>query len=59
LGEKGPGGQILRRQTKRDKFNRIGVVGGEPANIKKVLNDVRSNENVVEVERSWENRFTY
>jgi hypothetical protein len=52
-GEKGPSSQILHKQTKRVKRNRKRVVGGEPMNRK--LNDVRGNENVVEVERFWKN----
>jgi hypothetical protein len=54
-GEKGPSSQILHKQTKRVKRNRKRVVGGEPMNRKKVLNDVRGNENVVEVERFRKN----
>jgi hypothetical protein len=37
--EKGPGGKILDRQTKRVKFHRIRVVGSELTDEKKILND--------------------
>ena len=58
-GEKGPGGQILHRKTSRVKLNGTGVVSSEPTNRKKIMSDVWGYENVVEVERSKENRGTY
>jgi hypothetical protein len=54
-GEGGPGGQILHRETKRVKLNGTRIVGGEPMNVKKAVSNVRSYENVVEIERSGEN----
>jgi hypothetical protein len=53
------GGQILHRETKRVKLNGTRIVGGEPTDIKKVVSNVRSYENVVEIERSEENLGTY
>ena len=58
-GERGPGGQILDRKTRRLKLNGTGIVGGEPTNRKEIVSDVRGNENIVDVERSGENRDTY
>jgi hypothetical protein len=58
-GGGGPGGQILHRETKRVKLNGTRIVGGEPTDIKKVVSNVRSYENVVEIERSEENLGTY
>jgi hypothetical protein len=54
-GEVGPGGQILHRETKRVKLNGTRIVGGEPMNVNKAVSNVRSYENVVEIERSGEN----
>jgi hypothetical protein len=58
LGERGPGDQILHRKTGRVKLNGTRIVGGEPTDIKEIVSDVRSYENVVEVERSREYRGT-
>ena len=55
MGERGPGGQILHRKTKRVKLNGTEIVGGEPMNRKEIVSDVRGDENVVEIERSEEN----
>jgi hypothetical protein len=41
------------------KLNGTRVVGGEPTNRKKILNNVGSNKNVFEVERPRKNRVTY
>jgi hypothetical protein len=41
------------------KLNGTRIVSGEPTNIKKVVSNVRSYENVVEIEQSGENRDTY
>jgi hypothetical protein len=57
--EGGPGGQILHKETKRVKLNGTRIVGGESANRKKVVSNVRSYKNVVEIERSRKNRGTY
>jgi hypothetical protein len=58
-GEWSPSDQILHRKTRGVKLNGTGVVGGEPTNRKKIMSDVRGYENVIEVERSRENRGTY
>jgi hypothetical protein len=58
-GEKGPGGQILHRKTRGVKLNGTGVVSGESTNRKKIVSDVGSYENIVEVKRPRENRGTY
>jgi hypothetical protein len=42
----------LHRETKRVKLNGTRIVGDEPTNRKKVVSDVRSYENVIEIERS-------
>jgi hypothetical protein len=57
--EWGPGGQILHRKTRRVKLNGTGIVGSEPTNRKEIVSDVRGDKNVVEIERSGENRGTY
>jgi hypothetical protein len=58
-GERGPGGQILHRKTRGVKLDGTRVVGGEPTNREKIMSNVRSYENVVEVEWPRENRDTY
>jgi hypothetical protein len=58
-GERGPGGQILHRKTRGVKLNGTRVVSGETTDIKKILSDVGSYENIVEVKRPRENRGTY
>jgi hypothetical protein len=58
-GEWGPGSQILHRKTGGVKLNGTRIVGGEPTDRKEIVSDVRGYENVVEVERSRENRGTY
>jgi hypothetical protein len=58
-GEKGPGGQILHRKTRGVKLNGTGVVSGESTDIKKIVSDVGSYENIVEVKQPRENRGTY
>ena len=58
-GERGPGSQILHRKTGRVKLTGTRIVGGEPTDRKEIVSDVRGYENVVEVERSRENRGTY
>ena len=58
-GERGPGGQILHRKTGRVKLNGTRIVGGEPTDRKEIVSDVRGDKNVVEMERSGENRGTY
>jgi hypothetical protein len=59
VGQKGPGSQIFHKQTKGVKLHGTRIVGGEPTNRKKILDDVGSNKNVFEVEQSWKNRVTY
>jgi hypothetical protein len=44
--EKGPGGKILHRKTKRVKFHGTRVVSSELTDGKKILNDVGGNKNV-------------
>jgi hypothetical protein len=44
--EKGPGGKILHRQTKRIKLHRTRVVSSELTNRKKILNDVGGDKDV-------------
>jgi hypothetical protein len=44
--EKGPGGKILHRQTKRVKLHRTRVVSSELTDGKKILNDVGGNKDV-------------
>jgi hypothetical protein len=58
-GEWGPGGQILHKKTSRVKLNGIRIVGVEPTDREEIVSDVRGYKNVVEVERSRENRGTY
>jgi hypothetical protein len=58
-GERGPGGQILHRKTRGVKLYGTRVAGGEPTNREKTMSNVRSYENVVEVEQPRENRDTY
>jgi hypothetical protein len=58
-GERGPGGQILRRKTRGVKLNGTRIVDGEPTNRKEIMGDVWGYENVVEIERPKENRGTY
>ena len=58
-GEGSPGGQILHRKTRGVKLDGTRVVGGEPTNKEKIMSNVRSYENVVEVEWPRENRDTY
>jgi hypothetical protein len=58
-GQGSPGGQILHRERRGIKLNGTGVVGGETTNRKEIMSDVGGYENVVEVERSRENRGTY
>jgi hypothetical protein len=56
--EWGPSGQILHRKTRRVKLNGTGIVD-RFTNRKKIVSDVRGSKNVVEMERSGENRGTY
>jgi hypothetical protein len=58
-GEKCSGGQILHRKTRGVKLNGTGVVSGESTDRKKIVSDVGSYENIVEVKRPRENRGTY
>jgi hypothetical protein len=58
-GERGPGGQILHRKTTGVKLNGTRVVSGESTDRKKIVSDVGSYENIVEVKRPRENRGTY
>jgi hypothetical protein len=58
-GERGPGGQILHRKTRGVKLNGTGVVSGESTDREKIVSDVGSYENIVEVKRPRENRGTY
>jgi hypothetical protein len=58
-GEGSPGGQILHRETRGVKLDGTGVVSGETTNRKEIISDVGGYENVVEIERSRENRGTY
>jgi hypothetical protein len=44
--EKGPGGKILHRQTKRVKLYRTRVVSSELTDGKKILNDVGGDKDV-------------
>jgi hypothetical protein len=44
--EKGPGGKILHRKTKRVKLHGTRVVSSELTDGKKILNSVGSNKNV-------------
>jgi hypothetical protein len=44
--EKGPGGKIIHRQTKRVKLHRTRVVSNELSNGKKILNDVGCDKDV-------------
>jgi hypothetical protein len=44
--QKGPGGKILHRQTKRVKFHRTRVVSSELTDGKKVLNDVGGDKDI-------------
>jgi hypothetical protein len=44
--EKGPGGKILHRKTKRVKFHGTRVVSSELTDGKKILNDMRGYKNV-------------
>ena len=57
--ERVPGGQILHRKTRGVKLNGTGVVSSESTNRKKIVGDVGSYENIVEVKRPRENRGTY
>jgi hypothetical protein len=59
VGERGPGGQILHRKTRGVKLNGTGVVSGETMDRKKIVSDVGSYENIIEVKRPRENRGTY
>jgi hypothetical protein len=47
------------QKTSKVKLNGTRIVGGEPTDRKKIVSDVRGYENVIEVERSRENRGTY
>jgi hypothetical protein len=58
-GEGSPGGQIVHRETRGVKLNGTRVVSGEMTNKKEIMSDVGGYKNVVEVERSRENRGTY
>jgi hypothetical protein len=58
-GERGPGGQILHRKTRGVKLNGTGVVSGESTDKKKIVSDVGSYENIIEVKWPRENRGTY
>ena len=58
-GERGPGGQILHRKTRGVKLNGTGVVSGESTNREKIVSDMGSYENIVEVKRPMETRGTY
>jgi hypothetical protein len=44
--EKGPGGKILHRKTKRVKLHGTRVVSSKLTDGKKILNDVGGNKNV-------------
>ena len=44
--EKGPGGKILHRKTKRVKLHGTRVVSSELTDEKKILNDVGGNKDV-------------
>ena len=57
--EWGTGGQILHRKIGRVKLNGTRVVSGESMDRKKIVSDVGSYENIVEVKRPGENRGTY
>jgi hypothetical protein len=45
--EKGPGGKILHRQTKRVKFHKSRIVSSELTNGKKILNDIGATRTLV------------
>jgi hypothetical protein len=57
-GERGPGGQIFHIKTRGVKLNGIRIVGGEPTGRKEIVGDMRGYQNVIEIERSKENRGT-
>jgi hypothetical protein len=59
VGERGPGGQILHRKTRGVKLNGTIVVSGESTDRKKIVSDVGSYENIIEVKWPRENRGTY
>jgi hypothetical protein len=58
-GKRGPGGQVHHRKTRGVKLNGTRVVSGESTDRKKIVSDVGSCENIVEVKRPRENRGTY
>jgi hypothetical protein len=51
--------KILHKETKRVKFHRTRIISGEFMNRQKILNNVRSNKDIVKVKGSWENRVAY
>jgi hypothetical protein len=48
--ERGPGGQILHRKTDRVKLNGRRIDGGVLTDRKESVNDVRGDENIIEVD---------
>ena len=54
-----PGNRILHSKTRKVKFDGTGIVSGELANGKKIMNHVRGNKNVGKVERTIGARSTH
>jgi hypothetical protein len=48
-GDHGPRRKILHRTTSRVKFNRAIIVNGKLANGNKILNKVRSDQNIIKM----------
>jgi len=56
--EGGPGAKVLHRDASRVKFNGNMIVRSKLSNRKKVFNNSRSNENVVEAKGTRDGRVT-
>ena len=51
-GDHVPGTKILHREAKRVKLNGAVVVSHKLANRKEILNDVRSNKDIIKIKRT-------
>jgi hypothetical protein len=53
------GGMVFHKQAKRANLHRTCVVGSEPMNRKKTLNEVKSDKDIIEVKWFGKHHVTY
>jgi hypothetical protein len=54
-----PGIKILHRKAKRVKFHGTIITSRKLTNIKKILNDIRCNKNIVKIKLARKNCISY